>query len=149
MSKKFTFLFVPIDAVGHFNASIGVGQQLLARGHKIVFATPNSWKGKLEVLGFIEELTQADEAGASTENWGEIVAAMRPALMLPALQQVEIFVPAMYSEAINKIKTTDKQLREIMAAVEPDLVVIDHMVQTPAIMNQGKLKNSEILLSTN
>jgi len=127
-----------MEAVGHFNACIGIGQQLLVRGHKVVFATPNSWKGKLEPLGFIEEYYQPvlDE-DTSTEKWGEIIAAMAPALALPPLQKMEFVHFALVQEVINKIKDSDEKLGELMDAVQPDLVVVDHVAQNPALTCRG------------
>jgi len=140
MCGRFTFLFAPIEAVGHFNACIGIGQQLLEKGHKVVFATPNSWKGKLEPLGFIEECYQDLEEGVSTEKWGEIVSTMAPALGLPTLQKMEFFHFALYQEVVKKIKDSDARMREIMAAVKPDLVLLDSVGHNPALVNQGQYK---------
>ena len=141
MSPRFTFLFTPLEAVGHFNASIGIAQQLLSRGHKIVFATPNSWRGKLEPLGFIEEPTQDPQDDVDTEKWGAIVSAMKPALKLSAFEQMQTMQFFMVKELIHKAKTGDQRFREIMAVVKPDVVVIDFMAQNPALMNQGKVQN--------
>lgn len=51
-----TILFSPMDSHGHVNSCIGVGQVLLARGHRVVFAIDAAWKGKLAKYGFEEEL---------------------------------------------------------------------------------------------
>lgn len=45
-----------MDSHGHVNSCIGVGQVLLARGHRVVFAIDAAWKGKLAKYGFEEEL---------------------------------------------------------------------------------------------
>ena len=40
----------------HVNSFIRVGQVLLARGHRVVFAVDATWKDKLVKYGFEEEL---------------------------------------------------------------------------------------------
>src|SRR5437879_1382568 len=55
-NKKLTVLFCPLDAYGHVNPCIGVGEQLRDRGHRVIFAIDSSWKGRLEKYGFQEEL---------------------------------------------------------------------------------------------
>ena len=51
-----TILFSPMDAHGLMNSFIRVGQVLLARGHRVVFAVDATWKDKLVKYGFEEEL---------------------------------------------------------------------------------------------
>ena len=56
MSETKTFLFMPESAYGPTNNCIGIGNELLARGHRVVFAAESSWAGKLEAYGFGEDL---------------------------------------------------------------------------------------------
>ena len=56
MSASKTILFMPESAYGPTNNCIGIGDILRQRGHKVVFAAEASWKGKLEALGFVEDL---------------------------------------------------------------------------------------------
>ena len=51
-----TILFMPESAYGPTNNCIGIGDMLRSRGHRVVFAAEASWKGKLEALGFEEDL---------------------------------------------------------------------------------------------
>ena len=50
------FLFMPESAYGPTNNCIGVGNILLQRGHTVIFAAEASWEGRLETLGFVEDL---------------------------------------------------------------------------------------------
>lgn len=50
-----------MDGHGHVNSCIGVGQVLIARGHRVVFAVESAWKGKLAKYGFEEELMSIDD----------------------------------------------------------------------------------------
>ena len=51
-----TFLFMPESAYGPTNNCIGIGNELIERGHRVVFAAEASWAGKLAALGFEEDL---------------------------------------------------------------------------------------------
>ncbi len=56
MARPLTVLFVPESAYGPTNNCIGIGAVLRARGHRVVFASESSWRGRLEALGFEEDL---------------------------------------------------------------------------------------------
>ena len=69
MSEQLTVLFLPESAYGPTNQCIGLGDLLLKRGHRVVFASESSWAGKLEALGFVERLVDL-AAPASTRLAG-------------------------------------------------------------------------------
>src|SRR5262245_24954730 len=56
VSAPRTVLFMPESAYGPTNNCIGIGNVLRERGHRVVFAAERSWAGKLEALGFEEDL---------------------------------------------------------------------------------------------
>ncbi len=56
MDERLTIVFMPESAYGPTNNCIGIGKILEQRGHRVVFAAEASWKGKLEPLGFEEDL---------------------------------------------------------------------------------------------
>lgn len=49
---------MPESAYGPTNNCIGIGAALRARGHRVVFAAEASWRGRLEALGFEEDLVE-------------------------------------------------------------------------------------------
>ena len=55
-ARPLTVLFMPESAFGPTNNCIGIGDVLRRRGHRVVFAAEASWKGRLEPLGFEEDL---------------------------------------------------------------------------------------------
>ena len=66
--QPLTILFMPESAYGPTNNCIGIGDVLRRRGHRVVFAAEASWNGRLEPLGFEEDLVDlaAPEAGAAS-----------------------------------------------------------------------------------
>ena len=55
MSAK-TVVFFPEGAFGPTNNCVGIGEQLRARGHRVVFIVEESFAGTLEARGFEERL---------------------------------------------------------------------------------------------
>ena len=56
MADPLTIVFMPESAYGPTNNCIGIGKILEQRGHRVVFAAEASWAGRLEPLGFEEDL---------------------------------------------------------------------------------------------
>jgi len=141
MSGKFTFLFSPIDGDGHFNACIGIAQQLRDRGHTVVFAAPMSWKGKLQCQGFVEELFHVSPAAINEDTgslkWGELLAKAAHVMSMPSIDCHENLQVHFKKEMIKRIKYADARLREILSKVKPDVVVLDQNYYIPALMDQG------------
>jgi len=140
MTESFTFLFAPIDAVGHIHACIGLAQQLVNRGHKVVFVIRNSWKGKLEPLGFVEKCIQDPADTESMDKWSEeTLTAMSPLLPLTPLKKQESLTVAIYAELIKRVKESYPKMLEIMNEVKPDVVVVDDVIHNPALVDQGRV----------
>ena len=55
-ASPLTILFMPESAYGPTNNCVGIGDVLRQRGHRVVFAAEASWRGRLEPLGFTEDL---------------------------------------------------------------------------------------------
>src|ERR1700756_752314 len=69
MSKRpLTILFMPESAYGPTNNGIGIGDVLRRRGHRVVFAAEASWKGRLEPLGFEEDLVDLAPPAPAAEE---------------------------------------------------------------------------------
>ena len=51
-----TVLFMPESAYGPTNNCIGIGNELLRRGHRVVFAAEASWAGRLAPLGAVGKI---------------------------------------------------------------------------------------------
>jgi len=145
MSPKLTILFVPIDAVGHFNACIGIAQPLRDRGHNVVFAVPDNWKNKLAAQGFKEEWLNPENSkdettkddGNKLEVWQEIVSHMAPAFLHTPVQQIKSMLAVFFAELVNQIKMSHSRLVEIVKKIKPDIIIVDSIVHQPAVMNCG------------
>jgi UDP:flavonoid glycosyltransferase YjiC (YdhE family) len=145
MSIALTFLFVPADATGHFNACLGLAEQLRDRGHRVVFATPNDWKGKLEPQGFIEECyltaepVPEDQKGEKyNDTWGELIAKIAPTLAMSSEDQITSLMAPMSRLGLDQAKYSEPRLKEIVTKVKPDAIILDWFVQSPSLTESGK-----------
>jgi MGT family glycosyltransferase len=134
-----TVLFMPESASGPTNQCMGLGNVLLGRGHRVVFAAESSWRGRLEPYGFEEQLVDlaapvegaAEDAG---QFWTDFVAATAPEFRRPTVEQLSTFVAPTYQALIDGARFCEARLRAIIDAVRPDVIVEDNVVSFPALM---------------
>jgi MGT family glycosyltransferase len=138
-----TFLFMPESAYGPTNNCIGIANVLRERGHRIVFAAERSWEGKLDVLGFEEDLVdlapppQPDPSGVEPDAgqfWIDFIRETAPEFRKPTIEQLATFVQPTWQALIDGAKYCEPQLREIIDRAGPDVIVEDNVVGFPALV---------------
>lgn len=140
MSEPRTFLFMPESAYGPTNNCIGIGDVLRRRGHKVVFAAEASWAGRLEALGFEEDLVDlAPPDPDATEQdagqfWTDFISDTAPEFRKPTIEQLETFIKPTWQALIDGARYCEPQLREIIERHRPDVVVEDNVNCFPALM---------------
>ena len=144
MTEARTFLFMPESAYGPTNNCIGIGHVLRSRGHRVVFAAEASWKGRLEALGFVEDLVDLapppegdaadDDAG---QFWIDFIRDTSPEFRKPTIEQLSTFVQPTWQALIDGAQYCEPQLREIIARQRPDVVIEDNVNCFPALVTSG------------
>lgn len=140
---QLTILFMPESAFGPTNQCAGVGDILRRRGHRVVFAAEASWRGKLEALGFEEDLvylSEPDESAAEQDTgqfWKDFIAATAPEFRRPTIDQFGSFMRPTWQALIDGARYCEPALREIVARTRPDVVVEDNVVCFPALLTGG------------
>jgi UDP:flavonoid glycosyltransferase YjiC (YdhE family) len=149
--RPLTVLFMPESAYGPTNNCIGIGDVLRRRGHRVVFAAEASWKGRLEPLGFEEDLVDlsppreqgepgqpgeeaAQDAGAF---WKEFIASTAPEFRKPTIEQLDTWIKPVWAELISGARYCQEQLAEIVARTRPDVIVEDNVISFPALLTAG------------
>ncbi len=141
--RPLTILFMPESAYGPTNQCVGIGNVLRERGHRVVFAAEASWKGKLAPLGFEEDLVDLAPAPEAVEGepeqdagqfWKDFIRETAPEFRKPTVDQLETFIAPTFQALIDGARYCEPQLREIIARVQPDVIVEDNVVAFPALL---------------
>lgn len=140
---QLTVLFLPESAYGPTNQCIGLGDLLLKRGHRVVFASESSWAGRLAPLGFEERLVDlaAPDPDAGEEDagqfWTDFIAETAPEFRKSTTEQLSTFVLPTYQALVDGARYAEPALKAILADVRPDVVVEDNVVIFPALTTSG------------
>jgi MGT family glycosyltransferase len=139
--RELTILFMPESAYGPTNNCIGVGDLLRRRGHRVVFAAEASWRGKLEPLGFEEDLVDlappAADAADPGQFWKDFVRDTAPEFRKPTIEQLETWIKPVWEELIGGARHSHGQLSGIVERARPDVIVEDNVVEFPALRTAG------------
>jgi len=142
--RPLTILFMPESAYGPTNNCIGIGDVLRRRGHRVVFAAEASWRGRLERLGFTEDLVHlAPPSGDSAASqdagqfWKDFIRDTAPQFRKPAIEQLDTWIRPVWEELIAGARYCQPQLAEIIARARPDVIVEDNVVSFPALTTAG------------
>ncbi len=143
MSEPRTFLLMPESAYGPTNNCIGIGDVLAQRGHRVVFAAEASWAGKLEALGFVEDLVvlaAAPDEGVEQDAgqfWVDFIRDTAPEFRKPTIEQLGSFIQPTWQALIDGASYCEPQLREIIERQRPDVIVEDNVIGFPALVTAG------------
>jgi MGT family glycosyltransferase len=141
MDDRLTIVFMPESAYGPTNNCIGIGKVLEQRGHRVVFAAEASWKGRLEPLGFEEDLVHlappADAEQDAGQFWTDFITETAPEFRKPTIEQLDTFIRPVWESLIDGAKHCEPQLREILARADPDVIVEDNVSAFPALLTHG------------
>lgn len=131
MDDKLTILFYPINHMGHLNPFIGFGQLLVPK-HRVVFALSQKTKGQLTKYGFEEEIYQVDDPfiNMDKEHFKKINEERGIFKGMPIIDKMK----KMKDEHpfFKAAKLINPKIKEIVARVKPDLVILDPKFILPA-----------------
>ena len=135
-----TFMFMPESAYGPTNNCIGIGNVLRQRGHRVVFAAEASWAGRLEPLGFVEDLVDlapppppdAPEQAAG-QFWTDFIHDTKPVFRTSTFEQLSGFMQPTWQALIDGAMYCQGHLKEIIERQRPDVIIEDNVVGFPAL----------------
>jgi MGT family glycosyltransferase len=141
MTDPLTIVFMPESAYGPTNNCIGIGKILEQRGHRVVFAAEASWRGRLEPLGFEEDLVDLARPAEGDQDagqfWTDFITETAPEFRKPTIEQLDTFIRPVWGSLIEGAKFCEPQLREILARAHPDVIVEDNVSGFPALLTHG------------
>jgi MGT family glycosyltransferase len=138
---RLTIVFMPESAYGPTNNCIGIGKILEQRGHRVVFAAEASWRGKLDPLGFEEDLVDLapppEEEQDAGQFWIDFITETAPEFHKPTIEQLSTFIEPVFSSLIDGARYCEPQLKAILDRAEPDVIVEDNVNAFPALLTHG------------
>ncbi|MET0800209.1 MAG: nucleotide disphospho-sugar-binding domain-containing protein [Actinomycetota bacterium] len=143
MDERLTIVFMPESAYGPTNNCVGIGAVLERRGHRVVFAAEASWKGKLEPLGFEEDLVdlapppEGDEEQDAGQFWTDFITETAPEFRKPTIEQLSTFIEPVFASLIDGATYCEPQLQGILDRTQPDVIVEDNVNAFPALLTHG------------
>ena len=141
MGDRLTIVFMPESAYGPTNNCIGIGKVLERRGHRVVFAAEASWKGKLEPLGFEEDLVDLAPPPEGEQDagqfWIDFISETAPEFRKPTIEQLSTFIEPVWSSLIDGATYCQPQLEAILERANPDVIVEDNVNCFPALLTHG------------
>ena len=141
MAEPLTIVFMPESAYGPTNNCIGIGRILQQRGHRVVFAAEASWAGRLEPLGFEEDLVDLAPPGEGEQDagqfWTDFITETAPEFRKPTIEQLDTFIRPVWASLIDGAKYCEQPLRDILARAQPDVIVEDNVSAFPALLTHS------------
>ena len=123
VADPLTIVFMPESAYGPTNNCIGIGKILEQRGHRVVFAAEASWAGRLEPLGFEEDLVDlappAEGEQDAGQFWTDFITETAPEFHKPTIEQLDTFIRPVWASLIDGAKYCEPQLRTSSARASP------------------------------
>ena len=136
MSK--TVVFFPEGAFGPTNNCVGIGEQLKARGHRVVFIIEESFEGTLAARGFEEALMRLgprpEVEEAPGQFWKDFIRETAPVFRKPTIEQLGEFIQPTWQALLDGSRYVEPRLREIFAELRPDVIVEDNVPGFPAVV---------------
>ena len=137
MSAK-TVVFFPEGAFGPTNNCVGIGEQLQARGHRVVFIVEESFAGTLEARGFEERLMRLgpppEVEEAPGQFWKDFIRDTAPVFRKPTIEQLSEFIQPTWEALLDGARYVEPRLSEIFDELRPDVIVEDNVVGFPAVV---------------
>ena len=141
MSSTKTIVFFPEGAFGPTNNCVGIGEQLKARGHRVVFIIEESFEGTLAARGFDEALMRLgprpQEKEVPGQWWKDFIRDNAPLFRKSTIEQLGGFIQPAWQGLLDGSRYVQPRLREIIDEVRPDVVVEDNVPCFPAVVTAG------------
>lgn len=148
--KRLRAFFIVIDAVGHVNSCVGLGQALLRRGHEVIFFVNEIWRNKLDAYGFtlvyFRNSHNTDQQKQEASNdvgklWGQKFEEI--GLIGDRGQDSKVMIKNIlkmnkYLFDFEHMVNFETQLAKAIVEYEPDFFLVDHAYVPSHILNSNK-----------
>ncbi|XP_054152655.1 4'-demethylrebeccamycin synthase-like [Oppia nitens] len=141
MPTKLTVLFAPAYGLSRLNASIALAEELIARGHRAVFAIDQAYRGQVVKRGIQELLhslpEQVDRDAKDADDWHQYVANNAGALKGDSLEIAGGYCVQQFDRQLAECRALDEHYRSVVDIIRPDVIVVNSYVCAPALVGSG------------
>ncbi|MCX7303762.1 MAG: glycosyltransferase [Hyphomicrobiales bacterium] len=116
---------------------IGIAQALRERGARPVFICHPGFTGLFADYGFPEHPLPAGGGGEKPDTWLDFVSRHLPHFNLSPLEQLDSYVGPTWDAIVDTAIAVEAPLRQLLARLKPDAVVLDNVVMFPALAASG------------
>ena len=135
-----TIALFPEASFGAALNCVGIAQALRARGARPVFICHAGFSGVFADYGFQEYQLPTDEPLSDSERqsyWQAFVRRHLPHFRLSPIDQLETYVAPTWEAIVDTAVNAEAPLRQLLARLKPDAVVLDNVIMFPAIAAAG------------
>lgn len=136
MAPARTIALFPEASYGAALNCVGIAQELRRMGEHPVFICHPGFSGVFSEYGFPEYQLADAEAGTPTD-WNEFIERHQDAFRQTPLDQLESYVAPTWEAIVDTAMRVEEPLRQLLARLKPDAIVLDNVVMFPAIANAG------------
>lgn len=141
MRKRPLVAFFPEASFGSALNCVGIAQALQERGAEPVFICHLGFGGIFADYGFREvhlETGRDPDASEAEHYWQDFIERHLPHFNLSPKEQLETYVGPVWEAIVDTVLAVDDVLLEVLGRLQPDLVVLDHVIMYPAIVTSGR-----------
>lgn len=135
-----TIALFPEASFGAALNCVGIAQVLRAKGARPVFICHAGFSGVFADYGFQEYQLPTDEPLSDSERqsyWQAFVRRHLPHFRLSPIDQLETYVAPTWQAIVDTAVNAEAPLRQLLARLKPDVVVLDNVIMFPAIAAAG------------
>lgn len=140
MRPDATIAFFPEASFGAALNCVGIAQALRARGARPVFICHPGFAGVFADYGFQEYQLPAEVPLSDSDRqsyWQAFVRRHLPHFRQSPIDQIETYVAPTWEAIVETAVVAEAPLRQLLARLRPDVVVLDNVVMFPAIATAG------------
>jgi MGT family glycosyltransferase len=136
MAEAKTIALFPEASYGAALNCVGIAQELRRMGARPVFICHPGFSGVFADYGF-PEYQLSDAASGAPTDWNEFIERHQDAFRQSPLEQVSSYVGPTWDAIVDTAMRVEEPLRQLLARLKPDAIVLDNVVMFPAIANAG------------
>lgn len=136
MAPSKTIALFPEASYGAALNCVGIAQELRRLGARPVFICHPGFSGVFAEYGFAEY--QLGESGpAQTTDWNDFISRHQDAFRQSPFEQLTTYVGPTWDAIVETAIGVEEPLRQLLARLKPDAIVLDNVVMFPAIATAG------------